>query len=124
MLGVASLIAAGSALWAWLSPESIADARTVTLLCVLGLFVLPVLTLALLEYEHRREWAEASWRLYVESIEDPMDEDDAAARVAHAAGRRVPTLSRPARSGQERPPASPACEPRGIGHRAIEHPPA
>lgn len=108
MLGFASLLGAGSALWAWLSPESISDARTVTLLCVLGLFVLPVLTLAALEYEHRRTWQAGAW----DGSEEGAADDDASSRLAHSAGRRVPALSRPARSGQERPAASLACEPR------------
>ena len=54
LVSLASVLAAGGALWAWISPETIGLARTSHLLGLLGLFVLPVATLAAMEHDRRR----------------------------------------------------------------------
>lgn len=50
-----SIAAAGAALWTFLSPETIPLTTTGRLIALLGLFVLPVATLALSELDRRRE---------------------------------------------------------------------
>lgn len=49
-----SIAAAGAALWTFLSPETIPLTTTGRLIALLGLFVLPVATLALSELDRRR----------------------------------------------------------------------
>ncbi len=49
-----SIAAAGAALWTFLSPETIPLTTTGRLIALLGLFILPVATLALSELDRRR----------------------------------------------------------------------
>ena len=54
LVGAASLAAAAGLLWAWLNPDRLAQTRAVHLLALLGLFVLPSVTIAFDTLDRRR----------------------------------------------------------------------
>jgi len=62
-VGVISVVAGGAALWGQLTPDTISHARTVDLLMVLALLVLPAATLGVLLIERRHRAARAQTSL-------------------------------------------------------------
>lgn len=81
LVSLACIIAAGAALWSWISPETIGGTRTAHLIGLLALFVLPVATLMTMEVDRRHRAVRA--------------------RIAKESASGVESIARGSRSGQE-----------------------
>ncbi|MFG0275904.1 MAG: hypothetical protein ACF8QF_12700 [Phycisphaerales bacterium] len=54
LVAVGSIVSGGALLWLWFNPERIAGVRTLSLLALLGLFVLPAVAFVLTQQDRRR----------------------------------------------------------------------
>ncbi|MGD9692136.1 MAG: hypothetical protein AB7G17_11925 [Phycisphaerales bacterium] len=100
-----SIAAAGAALWTFLSPETIPLTTTGRLVALLGLFILPVATLALSELDRRH----APHALPDPESPSNTESDDIAVELppptysfTHAQSRLAQSAAAPARTAQPR----------------------
>ncbi len=105
VLAITSVVAAATLLWGRFNPETIAAARTIEVLSVLGMLLLPVATILVMEIDRRRRRERAHAARHAPP----------AAESARSAAFPGPEPQKPARAVVRHDPAAREREP--LSHR-------